>query len=151
MSPELKSVLKRWLANTLAMLVAAFIVPGINYTNWSDLLLASLLLGVLNAILRPVLLIIALPLVLYTLGFFILIINALVLYFVGALLPGFQVRDFWSAFWGAIIVSIVALIINLLIGTGGGSSRVRFHRQERPPEPPTDPNPPPGNGPVIDI
>lgn len=150
MSPELKSVLKRWLANTLAMLVAAFIVPGINYTNWSDLLLASMLLGVLNAILRPVLLILALPLVLGTLGLFILIINAFVLYFVGALLPGFHVRDFWSAFWGAIIVSIVALIVNLLIGTGG-ASRVRFRKKERPPEPPSDPDPPPGNGPVIDI
>jgi putative membrane protein len=150
MSPELKSVLKRWLANMLAMLVAAFIVPGINYTNWSDLLLASMLLGVLNAILRPVLLIIALPLVLYTLGLFILVINALVLYFVGALLPGFQVRDFWSAFWGAIIVSIVSLMVNVLIGTGG-TSRVRFRNQGRPPEPPSDSNPPPGNGPVIDI
>lgn len=141
----LKSFLQRWLITTLAVLVAAAIVPGIGYDAPLDLLLASLLLGVLNAFLRPVMLVIALPLVIYTLGLFVLIINGLVFYFVGALLKGFHVAGFWPAFWGALIVSLVSLAVNTLAGTG--HSRVEFKWRRRPPESDRDD----GNGPVIDV
>ncbi len=131
------------MVSTLAVLVAVNIVPGIGYEKWPDLFVASLVLGILNAILRPVLMLLALPLLLVTLGLFTLIINALLLYIVGNLLrPHFSVDTFWAAFWGALIISIVSIVLNTLTGTG--RSRIEFQRHSRPP-------PDEGGGPVIDI
>lgn len=138
----MKRFLQSWLINTLAVLVAVYIVPGIHYRTWVDLAVASLLLGILNAVIRPILMLLSLPLLIFTLGLFILVINALLLDFVGYLLrPAFSVEDFSAAFWGALIISVVALILNTLTGSGG--SRVRFERRRHPPGG--------GDGPVIDI
>ncbi len=139
----MKRFLEGWLINTLAVLVAALLVRGIQYEKPLDLVLASLLLGVLNAVLRPVLLLLALPLVVFTLGLFTLIINALLLYWVGNLMrPHFSVDTFWDAFWGALIISVVSLVLSLL--TGRGRAQVRFEKRGPPPGPG-------GGGPVIDI
>jgi len=141
----LKTFLQRWLINTLAVLIAACIMPGIHYQGWLDLLIASLLLGIFNAVLRPVLMFLALPLLIVTIGLFTFVINALLLYFVGFLLqPHFYVSSFGAAFWGALIISFVSLILNTLTGTGG--SRIRFQGRRRPPHDDDG-----GNGPVIDI
>ena len=141
---NLKKFLISWLINTLAVLVAVYLVQGINYQKPLDLVVASLLLGILNAVVRPFLMFLALPLLIFTLGLFTLIINALVLYFVGNLLrPHFSVDSFWSAFWGALVVSIVSVVLNTLTGTG--KTRVRFERHRRPPG--NDH----GSGPVIDV
>jgi len=142
MPPGLKSFLQSWLINTLAVLVAANIVPGIKYDNITGLLVATLVLGILNAVLRPLLLLFSLPLVLLTLGLFTLVINALLLYFVGWLLEPFHVADFWSAFWGALVISLVSVVLNSLTGTG--KTRVKFRRGKRPPDRDDD-------GPVIDV
>ncbi len=140
----MKKFFQTWLINTLAVLLAVYIVPGIHYRRWLDLLVASLLLGILNAVIRPVLFLLTLPLLIFTLGLFTLVINALLLYFVGYLLqPQFYVTGFWAAFWGALIISVVSLILNSLTGTG--KSRVHFERRR--PSKPGDG----GNGPVIDI
>jgi putative membrane protein len=137
-----KRFLQSWLINTLAVLVAVYIVPGIHYRTWLDLLVASLLLGILNAVIRPVLLFMSLPLLIFSLGLFILVINALLLDFVGYLLrPAFSVQDFSAAFWGALVIGLVSLILNTLTGTG--RSRVHFERRRPPPGG--------GDGPVIDI
>src|ERR1039458_3001363 len=105
--------LQSWLINTLAVLVAWYIVPGIHFGQNSSFLapfIASLVLGILNAFIRPVLMLLALPLLIFTLGLFTLVINALLLYFVGVLLaPHFQVDTFGSAFLGALIISIVSI------------------------------------------
>ena len=131
--------------NTLAVLVAVYLVKGIHYDRPLDLAMASLILGILNSVIRRFLVLLVLPLVLVTLGLFILVINAGLLYFVGWLLqPHFQVRDFRSAFWGALIISIVSLILNSLTGTGDSRIKVQRHRG-----PPTKPDG--GTGPVIDI
>src|SRR3954449_13405349 len=96
MSGGTKRFILSWAINTLAVLVASYIVKGIHYQKPLDLIVASLVLGILNAVLRPILLILALPLLLLTLGIFLLVLNALVLYFVGYLLrPHFYVMDFW--------------------------------------------------------
>ncbi len=145
MAPDLKRFLQRWLINTLAVLVAVLIVPGIKYDRALDLFVASLLLGILNAFVRPVLMLLALPLVISTLGLFILVINGLMLYFVAFLLPGFHVSDFWSAVWGALIIGLVSLAVNTLAGTR--RSRLQFKWRRRPPDSPHDD----GNGPVIDV
>ena len=129
---KLLRFLKSWIINTLAVLVAVEIVPGIHFNN-SGLLtpfIASLVLGILNAFIRPILMLLALPLLIFTLGLFTLVINALLLRLVGLLLtPHFQVDTFWSAFLGALIIGIVSVALNVL--TGGASVTVR--RQRRPP------------------
>ena len=144
MSPSLKVFLQRWVINTVAVLIAANVVPGIGYDGLTSLLVASLLLGILNVILRPLLLLLSLPLVLLTLGLFVWVINALLLYFVGHLVKSFQVANFGSAMWGALIVSVVSLVLNSLTGTG--ESRIAFRRTK----PPRDRHDP-GDGPVIDV
>ena len=141
----MKRFIQSWFINTLAVLVAVYLVKGIRYDKPLDLLVASLLLGILNAVLRPILMFLALPLLIVTLGFFTLVINALLLYFVGYVLrPHFYVDDFLSAFWGALIISVVGMILNILTGTG--NARVRFERRRRPPGSDRD-----GGGPVIDV
>lgn len=143
----MKKFLQSWAINTAAVLVAVYMVPGIRFKDeslWTPFV-TSLVLGILNAFIRPILMLFALPLLILTLGLFRLVINALVLYFVGFLLGGFfQVDNFGAAFLGALIISIVSLLLNLL--TGGGNSRVRFERRRRPPG--ADPG---GSGPVIDV
>jgi putative membrane protein len=97
------------------VLLAAKILRGIHYHKPLDLIVASLLLGILNAVLRPVLLFLALPLVIVTLGLFIFVINAVLLYFVANLLrPHFYVDSFWDAFWGALLIGVVSLVLNQL-------------------------------------
>ena len=107
--------------------------------------MASLLLGILNAFVRPILMLIALPLLIFTLGLFTLVINALLLYFVGRLLdPNFSVDSFRYAFFGALIISVISIALNVLTGNARVSVR-------RGPPPGTPKNPGGGNGPVIDV
>ena len=145
MSPKLKRFITSWLINTLAVAIASCIVPGIRYDRILDLLIASLLLGILNAVLKPILMLLALPLLIFTLGLFMFVINALLLFLVGSILKGFHVNTFWAAFWGALIISIVSVVLNSLIG--GGKARVQIRRGNGPPR---DPGPG-GGGPVIDV
>jgi putative membrane protein len=146
MSPKLKKFLQRWMINTLAVAVAANVVRGISYDNGLGLFLASLLLGILNAFLRPILLILALPLLLATLGLFTLVINALLLFFVGNLLTSFHVRDFSSAFWGALVIGVISITMNILLGRKESKITFRLTRTKPPGGPPKD-----GGGPVIDV
>jgi putative membrane protein len=141
----MKSFLKRWIITTLAVLVAIQIVPGISYQTPTGLLIATLLLGLLNAVVRPVLIFFALPLVILTLGLFIFVINALLLYWVGHILKDFQVAGFWNALGGSVIISVVAIVLNTM--TGDNKSRIEFHRT-KPPRPPPSDN---GGGPMIDV
>ena len=137
--------LQSWIINTVAVLMAVIILRNhVNYGDkWQNLLVASFLLGILNAFVRPVLLLIALPLLIFTLGLFTLVINALLLCFLTLLLPFFHVDSFGYAFLGALIISVISVVLNLLTGNA------RVTVQRRPPEPPK--NPGGGNGPVIDV
>ena len=123
--------LQSWVINTFAVLVAAIILQGhIAYKSPADLIVAALLLGILNAFVRPILMLLALPLLIFTLGLFTLVINALLLYFVGVLMgPHFQVDSFGFAFLGALIISIVSIALNVM--TGG--ARVTVQRRRSPP------------------
>jgi putative membrane protein len=146
MSPKLKKFLQSWVINTLAVGLAGLIMhKHIHYEKPVYLLAASLLLGILNAVLKPIIMFLALPLLFFTLGLFMFVINALLLYFVGFLLhPYFSVDTFRSAFWGALIISIVSVVLNSLTGTG--RSRIEIRRGTRPPD-----SGPGGSGPVIDV
>ncbi|SRR5579862_58133 len=118
----------RWFVTTLAVLAAAQL-PGIHSTSLLSLLIASLLFGVVNALVRPVVLLLSLPLIVVTLGFFILIVNALMLYFVAFLTPGFYVDGFGSAFLGAIVISIVSWLLSAFFREENG--RIRVITRER--------------------
>jgi putative membrane protein len=143
MSQNLSAFLKRWLITTVAVMLAASIVPGIQWLTFGGLLMATLLLGLLNAFVRPIMLLLSLPLLILSLGLFVLIINALLLYGVGHILRDFHVDTFGAAFWGSLIISIVSMMLNLLVK--GDGPRVEVHRG--PPRPP----PRDGGGPVIDV
>lgn len=123
-----------WVINTLAVAVAVAVLRGhITYENWKYLLLASLLLGLLNAFVRPILWFLALPLLIFTLGLFTLVINAVLLYFVGFVMkPYFQVDSFLYAFVGALIISVVSLALHVLTGTG--NTRMTIHKGPPPPD-----------------
>src|SRR4051812_25862771 len=105
MSKKVKTFIQRWIISTVAVLVATYVVPGIKYGSWRDLLVATLVLGLLNPFLRPVLLLLSLPLLIFTLGLFTIVINALLLLLVSWLLreEHFHVAGFGSAFWGALV------------------------------------------------
>jgi putative membrane protein len=148
MQPGTKKLLRfiqTWVINTIAVFLAVEILHGhIHCRSNSDLIWASLLLGILNAFVRPILMLIALPLLIFTLGLFMLVINALLLYFVGFLLqPNFYVDSFGYAFLGAIIIGLISFFLNIMTG----NSRVVVNRQQRPP----DNKGQGGNGPVIDV
>lgn len=149
MPAKLKEFLQRWLITTVAVLVATQIVPRIRYESWQGLLVATLVLGLLNAFIRPVLMVLSLPLILLTLGLFIVIINAVLLYLVGHVINDFHVDSFGAAFWGALVISIVTLILNSLTGTGG--AKVTLKRGQKPPPPPKKDKPDTGSGPIIDV
>jgi putative membrane protein len=144
--------LQSWVINTFAVLVAAINLQGhIAYKTPTDLIVASLLLGILNAFVRPILMLLALPLLIFTLGLFTLVINALMLYGVGWLMgppffktSHFQVDSFGFAFLGALIISIVSIALNVM--TGGARVTV----QRRRPPPPKNSNDD-DDKPVIDV
>lgn len=104
--------LVRWLITTVAVFAAERLLPGIHCEGVAALLGASLLLGIINAFVRPVLLLLSLPWIILTMGLFIVVINALLLMLVSAIIPPFQVDGFWWAVAGSIIISIVSWILS---------------------------------------
>ncbi len=103
----------------LAVLLASQIIPGIEIMSFGSGLAAVIILSFLNAIIRPVLYLLSAPFILVTLGFFMVFINAFLLYVVGGLVKGFLVSGFWPAMGGAILISVVSGILNLWISEQG--------------------------------
>jgi putative membrane protein len=145
---KLKLFLQGWIINTLAVLLTSFILKGIQFERPIHLVTACLLLGVLNAFVRPVLMLFSLPLLLLTLGLFTFFINAFLLYMVGKLMqPHFQVDSFPYALAGAVLISIFSVILNSLTGI----NRARIQIRKSSPPPPPDDKIDTGSGPVIDV
>lgn len=111
----MRRILLKWLINTLALLVTAYFVKGIQVTGVSSLILAAALLGILNAFIRPILIILTLPINIITLGLFTLIINGAMLWFVSVIIKGFVIQGFWPAIIGALIISLVSWLFNWLV------------------------------------
>ena len=107
--------LARLVLNGLAIIIAAWLLPGIHITGPSSALLAGVLLGFVNAIVRPVLFFLTLPLTLLTLGLFIFVLNAICFGLTALLVPGFSIDGFFSAVFGALLVSVVSWILNGLV------------------------------------
>lgn len=120
----------RWAVTTVAVLVASWMFQDIRYDSPASLIGAALLLGILNAFLRPILLILSAPLILLTLGFFILVLNGLLLLFVPSVVGGFHVDSFGSAFWGAIVISIVSWLLSAFFRGSDGRVHVLTHHTQ---------------------
>lgn len=111
-------------------MVASAILRGIRYDSVAALIAAALLLGILNAFVRPVLLLLSAPLILLTLGFFILVVNGLMLLIVPGIVTGFHVDSFGSAFWGAIIISLVSWLLSAFFRGSDGRVHVLTHHTQ---------------------
>jgi putative membrane protein len=116
-----------WLVTAIALGAAAYLVPGIHVASGPTLALAALALGFVNAVLRPVLVLLTLPLTVLTLGLFYLVVNGAAFGIAAALVPGFQVASFGSAIGGALVVGIVSALLSWLM---------RAAAAETPPPPP---------------
>lgn len=116
--------------NALALLIVSTVIPGIEVRGVLAALSAAFFLGLVNAVVRPILLILTLPLTIVTLGLFIPVINAFLLKLVSLMIQGFEVHGFWSAVFGALLLSIVSGLLSLFINDRG-RVEVVVHRQRR--------------------
>jgi len=112
--------------NAAAIFIAAYLVPGLEVRSLTTVLVAGLVLGLVNAVVRPVLVILTLPFTLVTLGLFLLVLNAFCLWLTSVVVPGFTVDGFWAAFLGALIVSLVSWILTAFVSDSG---RVVYYRR----------------------
>ncbi len=108
-------LLLRWIINALALLALPYLFTSIQVSSVWAALGAAVIVGFLNAIIRPVLVLLTLPVTLVTLGIFILVINALLFWLAGSLFSGFRVESFWAAFWGAIVYSLISWAASALV------------------------------------
>lgn len=104
-----------WLITAIALLITAHFIPGIHLSSFVAALIAAFLSGLVNAIVRPILIILTLPITFLTLGLFLLVINAISLLIVAALTPGFDITGLWPAIIGSLVLSIVAGVIQFVI------------------------------------
>ena len=119
----MKGLVIRWLVLAVAIMAASYLLDGIEVKGFFSALGAAAMLGILNAFFRPVLLILTLPINILSLGLFTFIINALMLKMASGVIPGFDVRGFWTALLGALIITLISWLLNAFISERG---RVEF-------------------------
>lgn len=119
----------RWLVQTAAILTAAFVLPGIAVSGFFSAFFAAAVLGVLNALLRPLLLILTLPINLLSLGLFTFVINAALLMMVSGVIDGFHVGGFWSALFGSLVISIVSCGLSTFVSDRGTIEYIELERR----------------------
>ena len=112
-------ILLVWLVNAVALIAVAYLMPSISVASFTSALIAALILGLVNAVIRPILVLLTLPVTVITLGLFILVINGLLFWLVGSFIEGFVVQGFWAGFFGAILFSIVSWLLSALVLKGG--------------------------------
>lgn len=125
----MKSFFIRWFMNIIALAAVINIAPGISSDRLEATILAALILGLINAFLRPFVIILTLPLTIISLGFFTLFINGFMFYLVSKIVAGFAIKDFWSAFWGALCFSVVSFLLNMFISPQGGIKAYRYENR----------------------
>ncbi|GAB4390149.1 MAG: phage holin family protein [Thermodesulfovibrionales bacterium] len=103
-----------WLVSALAVFIAAYLLPGVTVSGFLAALVTALILGLVNAFLRPVLLVLTLPLTVLTLGLFALVINALLIMLTSAIVPGFDVRNFWWALLFSVVLSVINMALSAM-------------------------------------
>jgi putative membrane protein len=120
----MREFLIRWFVTSIAIFIVANIFKVVYIEDLKALIIGALVLGILNAILRPILVFLTLPINILTLGVFLLVINGFILALVGFIVPGFEIKSFWNAFWGALLISIISALINFVIKNEG---KVQIH------------------------
>ena len=108
-------LLLAWLINAVALVAVAYLMPGISVASFATALVAALVLGLINAVVRPVLVLLTLPVTIITLGLFIFVLNGLLFWFVGSFIQGFVVDGFWSGVFGAIVFSLISWLLSALL------------------------------------
>ena len=111
----MKKFLIKWFVNIIALLVVIHVIAGVSIENLQTVLVAALILGLLNAFLRPFILILTLPITILTFGLFTLFINGFLFYIAAKFVRGFTVAGFWNAFWAALLFSIISSLLNFLL------------------------------------
>jgi len=114
MDPRLRLAL-RWLLNAVALMLLPELISDLRVESYTAALLTALLLGLINALIRPILILVTLPITLLTLGLFTLVINALLFWGVAGLVSGVHVPDFWTAFWGALLYSLLTWLVDIAL------------------------------------
>jgi putative membrane protein len=109
------SLLIRWIVNAVALMLVSYLFASIEVSGFFAALVTALILGLVNAVIRPILILITLPINILTLGLFTFVINGLLFWFVASFLEGFEVAGFWSAFWGALAYSVISFLISMLV------------------------------------
>ena len=108
-------ILLVWLINALSLLAVPYLLPSVSVDSFTIALVTALLLGLVNTLIRPLLMIVTLPITVLTLGLFTLVINGLLFWLVASFVEGFRVGGFWSAFWGAIAYSVISSVASWLL------------------------------------
>jgi putative membrane protein len=114
----MRNILLVWLINALALLALPYVVPSVQVQGFGTALVAALVLGLVNTLIRPVLVLLTLPITVVTLGLFIFVINGLLFWFVASFLEGFRVGGFWSAVLGAIVYALISWAASALVFGG---------------------------------
>lgn len=124
MKPVKKGLIIRWLILTAAIMVTSYFMEGIHVSGFFSAFFAAAILGILNAFFRPILIILTLPINILTLGLFTFVINAILLMMVSGVIPGFEVKGFWSALFGSLFISIVSWLLSSFINDQGRVERM---------------------------
>jgi putative membrane protein len=127
----MRGLVIRWLVSAVALYLTSLIVRGIEIQGVVPLLFAAVTIGILNAIVRPIILVFTLPLTLLTLGLFTLVVNAFMLWMASQVVIGFAVHGFWAALGGWLLMSFFTFVINLLIGESGGIEVITWRETVR--------------------
>jgi putative membrane protein len=124
----MKNFLIKWAVNIATLFIVIHVIAGVSVDSWESIVVAAFILGLLNAFIKPVIILFTLPFTILTLGFFMLIINAFMFYAASKFVRGFEVINFWSAFWAALLFSVISSILNFLLAPGAGLRHASFGR-----------------------
>ncbi|HWR57370.1 MAG TPA: phage holin family protein [Thermodesulfovibrionales bacterium] len=119
-------LLLRWLILTLGIIIASYLLEGIHVSGFVPAFFAAALLGILNALFRPILILLTLPINILSLGLFTFVINAFMLMMVSGVISGFEVHGFWTAVFGSLIISIISWLLNSFISDRGRVERIDY-------------------------
>ncbi len=125
----MRGILPRWLLLTAAILLAAYLIDGIEVGGFFSAFAAAAILGLLNLFFRPILLLLTLPINILTLGLFTLVINALMLMMASGVIPGLRIQGFWPALWGSLVISAVSWLMNTLWPRADGAGYVEMRKR----------------------
>ncbi len=126
MSYSLTTFLLHWAITAVSLWVASHVFSGLKFHSTGALVVSALLLGFANAIVKPLLIVLTLPLTLLTFGLFLLVINALMILLVSALVRGFKVSGFWTAFFAAIFIALLSIAIGALLGGDSPATTIQM-------------------------